>query len=180
MSLISGSRRERSGIALFCPCDERRRTMLLTIEDRALAYLRLRLGAAAADRALRIYRDHHRSSMMARASESFFLVILRRMLTKIVRIDRVERTGLPFRDFVEPASVTRTFEHIGHWKRCASLSPDSADRSHHLKSDPWRTLSSLRPSLSVRYTQVSAMDACLPWRTQHSKTFPNALFECRF
>jgi transposase InsO family protein len=31
-------------------------------------------------------------------------------------------------------------------------SPDSANRSHHLKSDPWRTLSSLRPSLSFQYT----------------------------
>jgi len=51
--------------------DERRRTTLLEIEDGAERYLRLRLGVAAAERALRIYRDQHRSSMMARASEAF-------------------------------------------------------------------------------------------------------------
>jgi hypothetical protein len=47
---------------------------LLTIEDKALEYLKLKLGAAAADRALRVYRDRHRSSMMARASEAFALI----------------------------------------------------------------------------------------------------------
>ena len=62
------------GDAAVAALDERRTTMLLTIEDRALAYLRLRLGAAAADRALRTYRDRHRSSMMARASVSFSLI----------------------------------------------------------------------------------------------------------
>ena len=50
------------------------RTVLLNIEDRALAYLRLKLGTAAADRALRAYRDRHRSSMMKRASEAFALI----------------------------------------------------------------------------------------------------------
>jgi hypothetical protein len=54
--------------------DAKRRTTLLTIEDKAVAYLKLRLGAAAADNALRAYRDRHRSSMMARASESFALI----------------------------------------------------------------------------------------------------------
>jgi uncharacterized protein YhaN len=62
------------GDAAVAAIDQKRRTILLTIEDRALAYLRLRLGAAAADRALRAYRDRHRSSMMARASESFSLI----------------------------------------------------------------------------------------------------------
>lgn len=51
--------------------EEEKRTLLLDIEDRALRYLRLRLGAAAAEQALRAYRDRHRSSMMARASEAF-------------------------------------------------------------------------------------------------------------
>lgn len=51
--------------------EEEKRTLLLDIEDRALRYLRLKLGAAAADQALRAYRDRHRSSMMARAAEAF-------------------------------------------------------------------------------------------------------------
>jgi len=51
--------------------DERRRTTLLEIEDGAERYLRLRLGVVAAEQALRIYRDQHRSSMMSRAAEAF-------------------------------------------------------------------------------------------------------------
>jgi uncharacterized protein YhaN len=51
--------------------EEEKRTLLLDIEDRAVRYLRLKLGAAAAEQALRAYRDRHRSSMMARASEAF-------------------------------------------------------------------------------------------------------------
>lgn len=51
--------------------EERRRTTLLEIEERAKRYLRLKLGIAAAEQALRLYRDRHRSSMMARASEAF-------------------------------------------------------------------------------------------------------------
>ena len=62
------------GDAAVAILDAKRRTVLLTIEDRALAYLRLKLGTAAADRALRAYRDRHRSSMMTRASEAFALI----------------------------------------------------------------------------------------------------------
>lgn len=51
--------------------EERRRTILLEIEEGALRYLKLRAGIAAAEQALRVYRDRHRSSMMARASEAF-------------------------------------------------------------------------------------------------------------
>ncbi len=51
--------------------EESRRTVLLEIEDGALNYLRLKVGIAAADQALRLYRDQHRSSMMERASEAF-------------------------------------------------------------------------------------------------------------
>ena len=51
--------------------EEQRRTILLEIEEGALRYLRLRVGAAAAEQALRAYRDRHRSSMMERASQAF-------------------------------------------------------------------------------------------------------------
>jgi len=51
--------------------EERRRTLLLEIEEKAARYLKLRIGVAAAEQALRIYRDKQRSSMMARASEAF-------------------------------------------------------------------------------------------------------------
>ena len=48
-----------------------RRTVLLEIEDLAQRYLRLSTGALAAENALHLYRDRHRSSMMKRASEAF-------------------------------------------------------------------------------------------------------------
>jgi uncharacterized protein YhaN len=54
--------------------ETRRRTTLLEIEEKAKHYLRLRLGVAAAEQALRMYRDRHRSSMMARASEAFKII----------------------------------------------------------------------------------------------------------
>ena len=54
--------------------EEQRRTTALEIEDGTLRYLRLRIGAAAADRALRAYRDQHRSSMMTRASDAFHTI----------------------------------------------------------------------------------------------------------
>ncbi|WP_431203186.1 ATP-binding protein [Bradyrhizobium betae] len=62
------------GDAAVALIDATRRTVLLTIEDRARAYLRLKLGTAAAESALQVYRDRHRSSMMARASEAFSLI----------------------------------------------------------------------------------------------------------
>ncbi|WP_349433883.1 AAA family ATPase [Pararhizobium sp. A13] len=51
--------------------DERRRTVLAEIEDRATAYLRLRVGILAGETALRLYRERHRSAMMQRASAAF-------------------------------------------------------------------------------------------------------------
>ena len=54
--------------------EERRRTARLEIEEGATRYLRLRLGVTAAEQALRIYRDEHRSSMMTRASEAFKVI----------------------------------------------------------------------------------------------------------
>src|ERR1700737_4824611 len=47
-------------------------------------------------------------------------------------------------------------------QRSADLAASSADRSHHFKSDPWRTSSPLHPNLGFRYTQlVLAMTARL-------------------
>lgn len=62
------------GDAAVAIIESSRRTILLTIEDKALEYLKLKLGTVAADRALRAYRDRHRSSMMARASQAFALI----------------------------------------------------------------------------------------------------------
>ena len=59
------------GDAAVAKLEEQRRTVLLEIEDGAVRYLRLRVGIAAAEHALRSYRQQHRSSMMARASEAF-------------------------------------------------------------------------------------------------------------
>ena len=41
------------------------------IKDGARRYLTLRAGVAAADEALRLYRDRHRGAMMERASKAF-------------------------------------------------------------------------------------------------------------
>ncbi|HEV7309572.1 AAA family ATPase [Ensifer sp.] len=51
--------------------EQQRRTLLLDIESRALAYLRLRAGVIATETALRLFRERHRSAMMRRASETF-------------------------------------------------------------------------------------------------------------
>lgn len=51
--------------------EERRRTTLLEIEDGAGRYLQFRAGTIAMEQALRAYREHHRSSMMTRASAAF-------------------------------------------------------------------------------------------------------------
>jgi len=48
-----------------------RRTITLEIMQQAEATLRLRAGIVAAEMALRLYREQHRSAMMARASEAF-------------------------------------------------------------------------------------------------------------
>ncbi|HEY1944816.1 MAG TPA: AAA family ATPase [Roseiarcus sp.] len=54
--------------------EERRRTALLAIEDGARRCLKLRAGILATEQALRLYREQHRSSMMARASEALRLI----------------------------------------------------------------------------------------------------------
>ena len=62
--------------------EEKRRTILLRIEEKAQNYMRLRVGVLAAEHALYLYRDKHRSSMMARAS-SAFRAISREAYTKL-------------------------------------------------------------------------------------------------
>lgn len=54
--------------------DAQRRTTLLEIEEKAVRYLELKLGIMSAERALRSYRERHRSGMMVRASEAFSLM----------------------------------------------------------------------------------------------------------
>lgn len=54
--------------------DEKRRTVLAEIEERATAYLRLRMGILAGETALRLYRERHRSAMMRRASVAFSVI----------------------------------------------------------------------------------------------------------
>ncbi|MBB3963158.1 AAA family ATPase [Rhizobium metallidurans] len=51
--------------------EAKRRTLLLEIEALAIRYLTLRTGTMAAEQALHLYRDKHRSSMMNRASQAF-------------------------------------------------------------------------------------------------------------
>ena len=53
---------------------EARRTTLLEVVDKALRHLRLRTGIAAAERALRLYRERHRSTMLGSASDAFRLM----------------------------------------------------------------------------------------------------------
>ncbi len=54
--------------------EEQRRTLLLQIEDSALTWLKRKLGVTAAELALRLYREKHRSALLRRASEAFSLV----------------------------------------------------------------------------------------------------------
>ncbi|MDQ0332953.1 uncharacterized protein YhaN [Mesorhizobium sp. YL-MeA3-2017] len=54
--------------------DAERRTTLLEIEEKAVRYIELKLGIMSATQALRVYRERHRSGMMARASDAFALM----------------------------------------------------------------------------------------------------------
>lgn len=62
------------GDSAVADLEEQRRTVLLEIEDKAFNYFRLRAGIVAAEQALRLYRDKHRSSMMVRASKAFQVI----------------------------------------------------------------------------------------------------------
>jgi len=54
--------------------EAKRRTIFLEIEELAMRHLTIRVGTLAADQALHIYREKHRSSMMKRASKAFRLI----------------------------------------------------------------------------------------------------------
>jgi uncharacterized protein YhaN len=62
------------GDAAAAKLEERRRTILLQIEEGATRWMRLKFGALAAEQGLRLYRDQHRSALLVRASEAFSLV----------------------------------------------------------------------------------------------------------
>ncbi|MGY5794076.1 AAA family ATPase len=62
------------GDARVAQLEEKRRTILLDIEESARRYMELRAGVAAAEQALRLYRERHRSGMMARASAAFNMI----------------------------------------------------------------------------------------------------------
>jgi uncharacterized protein YhaN len=51
--------------------EERRRTALIDLAEKSRRYLALRAGILAAEQALRLYRERHRSAMMERASKTF-------------------------------------------------------------------------------------------------------------
>ena len=73
--------------------EENRRTILEVIKDGARRYLILRAGVAAADEALRLYRDRHRGAMMERASKAFSEISrgAYRGLTALSRTGRARR-----------------------------------------------------------------------------------------
>ncbi|EQB15124.1 AAA family ATPase [Sphingobium lactosutens] len=62
------------GDAKVAEIEEQGRTVLLEIEEGARRYMQLRAGIAATEQALRLYREQHRSSMMARASEALLTI----------------------------------------------------------------------------------------------------------
>jgi len=51
-------------------------------------------------------------------------------------------------------AITTTFEHIGHWIKMRQSLARFSEPESSPQIRPGRTLSSLRPSLSFRYTQV--------------------------
>ena len=62
------------GDASVARLEEERQTILLDIEEKALRHIRLKVGIAAAGRALHAYRDKHRNSMMIEASNAFHTI----------------------------------------------------------------------------------------------------------
>ncbi len=71
MSAASDRLAGMGGDGAVAALEVQRRTVLAEIEEGALRTLRLRAGIGAAEAALRLYRERHRSQMMARASEAF-------------------------------------------------------------------------------------------------------------
>lgn len=62
------------GDAAVARIEAERRTVLLEIEDKAVRFLHLRTGTILAEKALQVYREKHRGSMMERASEAFRVI----------------------------------------------------------------------------------------------------------
>lgn len=60
-----------NGDSTVARLEEERRTILVEIEERTMAHLALRAGVIAAEGAISLYRDRHRSSMMKHASDLF-------------------------------------------------------------------------------------------------------------
>ncbi len=54
--------------------DEERQTILLEVEEKARQWLRMRAGILAAELALRMYREKHRSTMLSNASDAFKMI----------------------------------------------------------------------------------------------------------
>lgn len=67
-------REEIGGDEAAALLDQRRRVLLGEIEAGAQKYLRQRAGEIAAEQALRLYREKHRSAMMASASQALALI----------------------------------------------------------------------------------------------------------
>lgn len=59
------------GDAEVARIEEERRTVLLDIKEQADRYLQISIGALAAENALRVFRDRHRSTMMKSAGAAF-------------------------------------------------------------------------------------------------------------
>ena len=59
------------GDSKIADLEEQHQTVLLEIREGSIGYLRLSAGVLAAEQALQIYRDKHRSSMMESASAAF-------------------------------------------------------------------------------------------------------------
>ncbi len=76
------------GDAKVAEIEEQRHTVLLEIEEGARRYMRLRAGTIATEQALRLYREQHRSSMMARASEALRTISRDRYTSLTTQPDR--------------------------------------------------------------------------------------------
>lgn len=76
------------GDAKVAEIEEQRRTVLLEIEEGVRRYMRLRAGTIATEQALHLYREQHRSSMMARASEALRTISRGRYISLTTQPDK--------------------------------------------------------------------------------------------
>ncbi len=91
--------------------EQRRRTLLLDIESKAIGYLRLRAGVIAAEQALRLFRERHRSAMMQRASRTF--IYQRRRVFRSLDASR-QGPGIPHRQYRRRRIEARPRSFQGH------------------------------------------------------------------